>query len=410
MPPNQATEMNMNKNQRLSIALMCVIAAILAGLMLWRQPTAPVAQGGDEHARHQDSHGHDDRHAGEHEAPASAAENGAIPMTAEQIKANGIALDTARPSMIQEWLHLPAQIKVDAERTVALAAPADGIIQSVLVSPGATVKKGQALVTVQSPAVAQWHAELGSALQRVRLARTSYQREKTLWEEHISARQDFDAAEAALRESEIAAQAARQRLSALGIGTGNGVSSIVTVRAPLDGVVIEKPAVAGQAVDATRPLLTVADLSHVWIEAAVPADSLGQIGTGMPAKVSVNAMPKELSGSVSFVGPVLGEATRMATARVTLSNPNLLLRPGMLASVDLMGSQANVQVTVASHERNVVFARTAAGFQAQDVTIGRTDGKRTEIVKGLAAGTSYAAAGSFLLKADLGKAEAEHDD
>jgi cobalt-zinc-cadmium efflux system membrane fusion protein len=406
----------MTKKQKLSIALMCVIAAVLAGLMLWRQPTAPGAQGGEEHASHQDSHGHDDRHAEENEGPGNATENGAIPMTAEQIKTNGIALDTAKPSMIRERLHLPAQIKVDAERTVALAAPADGIVQSVLVSPGAAVKKGQALVTIQSPTVAQWRAELGSALQRVRLARTSYQREKTLWEEHISARQDFDAAEAALKEAEIAAQAARQRLSALGIGTSENVSSIVTVRAPLDGVVIEKPAVAGQAVDSTKPLLTVADLSHVWVEAAVPADSLGQIGTGMPAKVSVNALPNELDGTVSFVGPVLGEATRMATARVTLSNQNLRLRPGMLASVDLMGPQVNVPVTVASdaiqtiHERNVVFIRTAAGFQAQDVTIGRTDGKRIEIVKGLAVGASYAAAGSFLLKADLGKAEAEHDD
>lgn len=405
----------MTKKQKLSIALMCVIAALLAGLMLWRQPTAPAAQGG-EHASHQDSHGHDDRHAEENDAPAGAAENGVIPMSAEQIKTNGIALDTAKPSMIQERLHLPAQIKVDAERTVALAAPSDGIVQSVLVSPGAAVRKGQALVTIQSPTVALWRAELGSALQRVRLARTSYRREKTLWEEHISARQDFDAAETALKEAEIAVQAARLRLNALGIGTGDEVSSIVTVRAPLDGVVIDKPAVAGQAVDASKPLLTVADLSHVWVEAAVPADSLGQIDTGMPAKVSVNALPNELNGTVSFVGPVLGEATRMATARVTLPNPKLQLRPGMLASVDLMGPQANVQVTVASdaiqtiHERNVVFVRTGAGFQAQEITVGRTDGKRTEIVKGLAAGTSYAASGSFLLKADLGKAEAEHDD
>jgi cobalt-zinc-cadmium efflux system membrane fusion protein len=406
----------MTKKQKLTIALMCVIAALLAGLMLWRKPAPTAAQGGAEHTGHQDSHGHDDRHAEESEEPGGGAESGAITMTEEQIKANGIALDTAKPSMIRERLHLPAQIKVNAERTVAIAAPAEGIVQSVLVSPGAAVKKGQALVAIQSPAVAQWRAELSSALQRASLARTTYRREKTLWEERISARQDLDAAEGALKEAEIAAQAARQRLSALGIDTSGGVSSIVTIRAPLDGVVVEKPVVAGQAVDVTKPLLTVADLSQVWVEAAVPSDKLGQVGTGMPAKVSATALPKELDGTVSFVGPVLGETTRMATARVTLPNQNLRLRPGMLASVDLMGSPSNVPVTVASgaiqiiHERNVVFVRTAHGFKAQDVTIGRSDGKRTEIVKGLAAGISYAAAGSFLLKADLGKAEAEHDD
>ncbi len=407
----------MTNKQKLAIALMCAIAAILAALMLWRQPAAPAAQQATEHAQHKDSHGHDDRHAEAKEAPAEAGDARSIAMSEAQIKANGIAVDTVKPAMIQERLHLPAQVKVDAERSVALAAPAQGIVQSVLVSPGAAVGKGQALVAIRSPAVAQWRAELGSARQRLRLARTSYQREKTLWEERISARQDLDAAETALREAEIAVQAAQQRLGALGIAAGgDGISSIVTVRAPLDGVVVDRPAVAGQAVDETRPLLTIADLSHVWIEAAVPADSLPQIGAGMPAKVSVNTLQGALDGKVAFVGPVLGETTRMATARIVLPNKDGRLRPGMLASADLLGPASNVPITVASdavqtiHEHKVVFVRTDAGFRAQDVVIGRSDGKRTEIVKGLAAGDLYAAGGSFLLKADLGKAEAEHED
>jgi cobalt-zinc-cadmium efflux system membrane fusion protein len=407
----------MTRKQTLSIALMCAIAAVLAALMLWRQPAAPAGQQAAEHEEHKDSHGHDDRHAAENEAPGRAEEERGIAMTEAQIKANGIAIDTVKPAMIQERLHLPAQVKVDAERTVALAAPAQGIVQSVLVSPGAMVRKGQALAAIRSPAVAQWRADLGSARQRLKLARTSYQREKNLWEERISARQDLDAAETALREAEIAVQAAQQRLGALGVADGGeGVSSIVTVRAPLDGVVIDRPAVAGQAVDETRPLLTIADLSHVWIEAAVPADSLPQIATGMPARISVNALPKELDGTLAFVGPVLGETTRMATARIVLPNKDLRLRPGLLASVDLLGSASNIPVTVASnavqtiHEHHVVFVRSEAGFRAQDVVIGRTDGKRTEILKGLAAGAGYAAGGSFLLKADLGKSEAGHDD
>ncbi len=406
----------MTKKQKLAIGAMCAIAAILAALLLWRQPSTPAAQAGGEHAGHQDSHGHDDRHPDENTPAGHAADERSVAMTEAQIKANGIAIEAAGPSTIRERLHLPAQIRVDAERTVALAAPAEGIVQSVLVSPGAAVRRGQALATIQSPAAAQWRAEFGSALERAKLARTTWQREKTLWEQGISARQDLDAAQSALKEADIAVQGARQRLQALGIALDAGVSSIVTVRAPLDGVVIEKPAVAGQAVDGGKPLLTIADLSQVWIEAAVPADSLAQIGTGMPAKVSVNGLGETLDGAVSFVGPVLGETTRMATARITLPNRGLKLRPGMLATVDLLGTPAQAAVTVASdaiqtiHEHDVVFVRTAGGFRAQDVTLGRSDGRRTEIVKGLQAGAGYAAGGSFLLKADLGKAEAEHGD
>ena len=395
----------MTKKQTLAIALLCALALILAGLMLWRSP-AP--------ARQQDAHGHDDRAAAEESTQGDAGERG-IAMSDAHIKANGIALDTAGPATLRQRLHLPAQVKVDAERTVALAAPAQGIVHAVLVSPGAVVRRGQALVTIQSPAVAQWRADAASARQRLQLARTTYEREKTLWDERISARQDVEAAATAMKEAEIAAQAAAQHLAALGIEAG-GVSGTVTVRAPIAGVVVEKPAVAGQAVDATTPLLTIADLTHVWIEAAVPADSLGQVGTGMAAQVSVGTQPGEIDGVVAFVGPVLGETTRMATARIVLANRDARLRPGMLASVDLMGPQAQVPVTVASdaiqtiHEHSVVFVRTPAGFQARDVVPGRSDGKRTEIVRGLTAGAVVAAGGSFLLKADLGKNEAGHDD
>jgi cobalt-zinc-cadmium efflux system membrane fusion protein len=168
--------------------------------------------------------------------------------------------------------------------------------------------------------------------------------------------------------------------------------------------------------DPARALLTIANLDQVWIEAAVPADSLGQVAVGMPAVVSATALAEEAKASVAFVGPVLGEATRTATARIVLANPGLRLRPGMLADVDLMGLETRAAVTVASaaiqtvHERSVVFVRTAAGFEARSVVLGRTDGRRTEIVEGLAAGTPYAAAGSYLLKADLGKGEVEHED
>jgi cobalt-zinc-cadmium efflux system membrane fusion protein len=397
----------MTQKQKLAIALLCALALLVAALMLFtRNGTAPASQ--------PDAHGHDDRGADAGTPPDDAGERG-IAMTDAQIKANGIALDTAGPATLRQRLHLPAQIKIDAERTVALASPAPGIVHAVLVSAGSIVRRGQALVTIWSPSVAQWRADAASARQRLQLARTTYRREKMLWDERISARQDFEAAATAVQEAEIAAQAAAQHLLALGI-EGDAVSGSVTVRAPIAGVVVEKPAVAGQAVDAMTPLLTIADLAHVWIEAAVPADSLARVGTGMAATVSVGTQPDEIDGVVSFVGPVLGETTRMATARIVLTNRDARLRPGMLASVDLMGPQAQVPVTVASdaiqtiHEHSVVFVRTAAGFQARDVVPGRSDGKRTEIVRGLAPGGAYASGGSFLLKADLGKNEAGHDD
>ncbi len=413
----------MNKKQKIAIALMCAVAALLAASMLlpsmpWRQPAAPAQQG---HEAHQDAHGHDDRHA---ETPTAegATADGAITMTEAQIKANGIGLDVAGPAAIQERLHLPAQVKVDAERSVAIAAQVTGLVQAVRVSPGTVVKKGDPLVLLQSPDIAQWRADHASAQARLALARTVFQREQALWEQHISARQDLDQARTALREAEIAVQAARQRLQALGIavtgerGAGEGATGTAVIRAPLAGVVLERPAVPGMAVDPSKPLATIADLSRVWIEAAVPTEHLAQVRVKMPARISATALAQELEGSVAFIDSVLGETTRMATARIELPNPGLRLRPGMLASVDLMGRQAEAAVTVAVdavqtiHERTVVFVRTPTGFAPRTVVLGRSDGKRSEIVQGLDAGSRYAASGSYLLKADLGKSEAGHDD
>ena len=404
----------MTNKQKTAIALMCVVAALLAALMLWRRPEAPQ-QGHDAHEAHRDAHGHDDRHAEPGAAPG-AGEEGSIAMTAAQLAANGIAVENAQPASIRERLHLPAQVRVDADRSVAIAAPAAGMVESVLVAPGAVVTRGQGLLVLRSPEVAQWRGAYAAALQRLELARTVHGRERSLWEQGISARQDLDAADSAMREAAIEAEAARQRLSAFAIDAGAGPSSAVTVRAPLAGIVVERPAVAGMAADPGRPLLTIANLDQVWIEAAVPADSLAQVAVGMPAVVSATALAQEARASVSFVGPVLGEATRTATARLVLANPGLRLRPGMLADVDLMGRDTRAAVSVASeavqvvHERSVVFVRTGAGFEARSVVTGRSDGKRTEILEGLAAGTPYAAAGSYVLKADLGKGEAGHED
>jgi cobalt-zinc-cadmium efflux system membrane fusion protein len=418
----------MTRKQTIAIVLMCVAAALLAALMLWRQPGTPehehadhdsgeahhsgeARETGGAHQAHEDSHGHDDRHA---EPESTAAPAQVIAMSEAQVKANGIGVVAAQAATIRDTLHLPAQVLVNADRSVAIAAPARGIVQAVLVSPGSVVRKGQDLLTLQSPDVAEWRADAAVATQRLALARTVHARERKLWDERISARQDLELAEAALAEATLQAEATRQRLATLGIAGGSTLGA-VTLRAPLAGMVIERPAVAGMAVDGTQSLLTIADLDQVWIEAAVPNDSLAQVTPGMPATVTAAALAEPLHGTVSFIGPVLGQATRMATARITLANPGLRLRPGMLATVDLLGQPADAAVTVAAdavqtvHERSVVFVRTAAGFEPRTVVTGRTDGRRTAIVKGLAAGTLYAAAGSYLLKADLGKSEAEHD-
>ena len=120
------------------------------------------------------------------------------------------------------------------------------------------------------------------------------------------------------------------------------------------------------------------------------------------------------SGRVVYVAPFGSSSTQTLTARVQLDNADRRWPPGLYvtAAVTLATSAVPVAVRSAAlqtlEDRPVAFVRTADGFVPRVVRVGRSDGERTEILDGIAAGESYAAANSFVLKAELGKGETEH--
>ena len=130
--------------------------------------------------------------------------------------------------------------------------------------------------------------------------------------------------------------------------------------------------------------------------------------------VRATAFEATASGTIAYVGALIGEQTRTARAHVVLPNPQDSWRPGLFVSVDVMSQVSQVPVAVAAdalqtvEDKSVVFVRTDDGFKAQPVRTGRSDGKFVEILDGLKAGDQVASAGSFALKAELGKGAAEH--
>ncbi|RLM49166.1 efflux transporter periplasmic adaptor subunit, partial [Halobellus sp. Atlit-31R] len=106
--------------------------------------------------------------------------------------------------------------------------------------------------------------------------------------------------------------------------------------------------------------------------------------------------------------------SRSARARVVLDNPQVAWRPGLFVNVDIVTGSAEVPVAVVREAlqtvegRQVVFKRVGAGFHAQPVSVGRSDGRLVEIVSGMTAGEPYAGAGSFAIKAEQAKGDAEH--
>lgn len=346
---------------------------------------------------------------------------GQISMDDAAAKTAGIRIDAAAPARIRSTLQLQGEIQFNQDRVVRVVPRLGGVIASATSSLGDRVKRGDVLAVIDSQDLGNLKSEYLAAQQRLIMARTTYEREKRLWEEKISAEQDYLASRQALSEAEIAQRNAEQKLVGLGFSRDalqrrnlDGLTRL-EIRAPIDGVVIEKKIAAGEAVGADAAMYVIADLSTVWADMTIYPADLNRVKIGQKVKVKAAALGAEADGVISHVGALVGEQTRTAKARVTLRNPDQRWRPGLFVSLDVVQDETEVAVAVplsaiqTLRDWKVVFARFGDVFEARPVELGRSDGELVEIVKGLAPGTRYAATNSFVMKADIGKAGASHD-
>ncbi len=411
----------MGRKQLIAIAVVLLLGAV-GTVSILRMGGAPVAKGDD----HDHDHGHEEAKGhgdGEHhetegkgakgEANVHADED-AVTMTAAQIAAAGITVENAGPSGIRTTLQLPGEIAFNEDRTAHVVPRVSGVVEAVPVALGQQVSTGQVLAVISSTGVSDHRADLQSAQKRLQLARTTYEREKQLFEQRISPQQDVQQAEQAMREAEIGVANARQKLLALGASPESSSLNRFELRAPFNGVIVEKHITLGEQVREDAAVFTVSDLKSVWATINVPARDLPRVRVGERVTIKSTAFEQSAAGKVAYVGALIGEQTRTAQARVTLDNPHGAWRPGLFVNVEVAADEATAPVTVAADAvqslegKSVVFVRTAEGFAAAPVEVGRSDGKRIEVTSGLRAGTPYAATGSFVIKSEAGKASATH--
>lgn len=428
----------------IAIAIILALGAAAAAAIVYGTQPAAVSAEGHGHGAAEKSHSHEENNGHEHDekeghdhgsepgheqaasagkpaakpesAHADDEDEGLLKLDAKRARAAGVALAEAGPALIASMLQLPGEIRFNEDRTAHVVPRVAGVAESVAANLGQVVKKGQLLATLTSPAVSEQRSELMAAQKRLALARTTYQREKQLWQEKISAEQDYLQAQQAVREAEIASANAQQKLAAIGAGSGSaGALNRFELRAPFDGVVVEKHLSVGEAVQDSTAVFTISDLRSVWAEMKVAASDLPFVRVGEKATVHATAFESKATGTVAYVGALIGQETRTAPARITLDNPDGIWRPGLFVNVDLTASSQKAAVTVASAaiqkidgDKPVVFVPVDGGFRTQALKLGKTDGQNTEVLQGLSTGQRYVKDGSFVLKSELGKATAEH--
>lgn len=309
------------------------------------------------------------------------------------------------------------QITFNRNSLAAVTPLVGGVVVEVLKDVGDTVKAGDVLAVVKSADVAKAKSEYARAVAEGKLARQTYEREKTLHERKISARRDMEEAQAAVAVSQSAVEEARQHLLSLGLpdaeakGAG-AATSLLPVRSPLSGTVVERKAVQGTAVEPGEELFQIADLSSVWMQLSVPETRLAELNTGAPVRARFDAYPgMTFEGEVQWIAPRLNLETRMLEARAVFPNSQGLLKDGLFGHASLGNAAEGASLTVPSSAvqdvdgQPVVFRKLEDDlYETRRVEVGAVRGDQVVVLAGLAPGEELVTEGSYVMKSELLKA------
>ncbi len=334
-------------------------------------------------------------------------------LSAQQIADAGIEVTRPTVGGVTGAIELPATIEGDPQGVQVVAAPIGGRLVSLTRNLGQSIARGETLAIIESREAASLNAEVEAAGARSALAQSNLRREQRLFAERVSPEQDLVASRTAATEANIALQLARQQLSAT--GGGGGALNRIAVRSPIAGQVIARSATLGQQVAVDAEIFRVANLAKVSVTMSlVPADA-GRVRPG--ARVEVTSAGRRQDGRVTFVSPILDETTRLVPVIATIDNAGGLWRVGENVGVSvLLPASGDRSVAVPSAavqmigDRPHVFVRTANGFRATPVTLGRTNGGAVTVTAGLTGEERIASTNSFTLKAELGKGAAKDED
>ncbi len=347
-----------------------------------------------------------------------------ITLSSEVAQRMGISARTAGPERIRSELELPGEIVLNTDRVCHIVPRVSGVVSDATKNLGDTVKRGEIIAVIDSRALADARSNYLVRLKHEELARINYDRISKLWQKKVSAEKEYLDALKAFEEAKIERIAAGQKLLALGLTRKElktlprepeGPLTGYELRAPFAGTVIIKRMSKGQWVDENAEILCVADLSTVWGDLTIYADKLDQVRLGQRVKIKSDSTDLEAEGVVSYIGPLVGEQSRTAKARVVIDNRHGRWRPGMFVTARVVRAEDMVPIAIRKEALQtldrfgtVVFVQDGDQFEPRPVEMGRSDGQNVEVVAGLSPGEKYVAKKSFVLKSQLGTAGLSH--
>ncbi|MBN8500972.1 MAG: efflux RND transporter periplasmic adaptor subunit [Sphingomonadales bacterium] len=336
---------------------------------------------------------------------------GLVEMDAKRAEAAGVVTEVTQSGTLGAEILAQGVVAAAPDGEAVLTARADGAIVRITKRLGDSVAAGESIATLESRDASTIAADRSGAAARVALARSTYAREKRLFDARVTARQDLEGAQAALAEAEAELRRTQSAASAARVSGDGRTLAVVSL---VSGRITKADARLGAFVPAGAELFRVTDPRKIQINASVlPADAR-RVRPGDRAVIELLG-GETVGATVRSTTPSVDSETKAATIvlvpdGVAQLTPGQGLRVRITPRGAVAGSSISLpEEAVQSVEgRDSVFVQTPKGFQAVNVTIGQRGGGRVEIVAGLKPGQTVATRGAFLLKAELGKGEAEH--
>ncbi len=350
----------------------------------------------------------------------AAGRPGEIAIPPDSPKLKQIRIETVQTASVPtDEVAAPGKIEVNPNRVAHVSLPVAGRITSVMHRLGDFVQQGQPLLTVESAdidaamsAYLQAEAGVNQAKASLQKAQADLERARDLFEHSAGAQKEVlngengvTQSKAALDQAEATRRQAGRKLEIFGLKPGQFGQKLV-VRAPISGKILEMTAVPGEfRNDTNAPVMTIADLSTVWVASDVPETSIRLIQVNERLEIELVAYPGEtFTGRVTRIADVVDPQTRTVKVRAEMDNSRGRLRPemfGKIRHVEKMEPRPVVPAgtVIQGDGQNIVYVEKSPGvFEPRPVTLGPRVKDGVAILTGLRAGDRVVVDGAMLLK------------
>ncbi len=340
--------------------------------------------------------------------PAHALED-FIKINAEQEQHIGIR--TLKPEVIDSipLTRAPARVTLPPQNEYIVSASQAGLVSRVEVAMGMKIITGQVLAQIQSPSLLGLQRDVLDAVTGYNLAKSKLNRDTTLLEEGIIARMRFQETQSDFERYATALKEAEQVLAAAGVSTidiealkqSRKLNSLMNVRSPIDGVVLERMVTAGQRVDVLAPLFRLGKLDELWLEIDMPQERMNEVRMGDRVRIeNTNG-----SARISQIGQSVNPSSQSALVRGVIEGRPQSIRPGQNVNVQVSHASSDklfrlpISALVYQEGKTYVFVRVAGGFSARQVAVASTEERNVVIHEGLQESEQVAVQGVAALKA-----------